>query len=229
MKNPIVEVHNYNSFEFIKPQDAVENQTFFCPDPKCPDPEKKLFLRRSSLGKKFFTHRVGNEHEIHPKTLLHKMVVSQFKKISKFHLPKPISDKTEIEIDHKKSIVEFRGIEGEAPDIFLVDKDGFECFLEVTISFPIDNNKLNAAKKRKLPLVEINIEKFFYENEENINDIDFLTDHASKLIKSASSKVVYNPLGKENIKQAISTKSVIGGAVLLGAAGIATYLSFKNR
>jgi hypothetical protein len=228
MKNPIAELHKYNSFEFIKPQDAVENQSFFCPDPKCPDPEKKLFLRKSSLKRNFFTHRVGKEHEIHSKTVLHKMVVGQFAKISKFPLPKPINGKTEIEIDHKKSIIDFKGIEGDVPDIFLMGKDGFECFVEVKISFPIDKRKLNAAKKRNIPLIELNFEKFYHENEENLkNNIDLILEHASKLVSGASSKVIINPW--DSIKKPVSTTTVIGGAVLLGAAGLATYLGLKNR
>jgi hypothetical protein len=229
MKNPIAELHQFNSFQFIKPEDAAEAKSFFCPDPHCPDPEKKLYLRKSSLNKKFFAHKIGKEHEIHPKTLLHKMVVGEFGKIQKFRLPQTLNGKSEIEVDHHRSRIDFQGLENEMPDIHLVGKDGIECFVEVTIGVPVNKKKMETAKKKGIPLIEVNIAKFFNENTESLmNDLDFFLMHAALLVKGTSSKVIYNPWEDIKSKSHVSTTAVIGGAVLLGAAGLATYWGLKK-
>jgi hypothetical protein len=230
MKNPVAESNYYNSLEFTKPKDALENIEYFCPDPNCPDPGKKLFLRKSPKDKKYFKHRVGMDHEIHAKTLLHKILVGQFKKIDKFSLPQSIDGKNEVEIDHAKSMIEFKGLEGDVPDIYLEDKDGFKCFIEVTISFPIEKKKMDAVKNLDIPLIEINVKKFFEENGEKLNkNIDFLMNSASELMYS-SAKIVFLPSTAKTAKKTRpNTSTIIGGAVVLGAAGLATYLTLKGK
>jgi hypothetical protein len=230
MKNPIAELYQYNSFQFVKPQDAAEGKSFYCPDPECPDPERKLFLRKSSLDKKYFTHKIGKEHEIHPKTLLHKMVVGEFKKLKTYRLPKIMNGRKEIDIDHHKSTIEFKGLSGDTPDIHLVAKDGFECFVEVAIGFKPNKKKVEEAKKRRLPLIEVNIEKFYSHHKDSLStDINFFINHAPRLVDGPSSKIVYDPWEtKTEAKKHVSTTTMIGGAVLLGAAGLATYFGLKK-
>lgn len=229
MKNLVAEANNYNSFKFIKPQDALENKEYYCPDPQCKDPGRKLYLRKSSLNRKYFAHRVGKEHEIHPKTLLHKLLVGYFTKITSYKLPQIINGKESIDIDHQKSIIDFKGLEGDVPDVLLEDKDGFKCFVEVTLGFPINKKKVDAVKKLNIPLIELNIIQFYAQNKEKLKDnVDFFFEHVPKLVKSPAKAIFLPSDAKTDKKSVKNTSVIIGGAVLLGAAGLATYIGYKT-
>lgn len=234
MKNPLAEVTSPDSLELIKaesPETENAGLTYFCPDPQCLDPERTLLLKRSTRGNKYFSHRAGFDHDIHPKTLLHKMALAEFKAMKKYRLPDGLNGKQWLEIDWAKSMVEFNGIHGDKPDVHLVDKDGFECLIEVTISYSVNDKKFETAKAMDLPLIELNLQRFFIENDENArNNIDSLQYHAPELVGDTSNaQWVFIPERLKSRKNVFSNPAVIGGAVLLGAAGVAAYFSFRHR
>lgn len=234
MKNPVAEVNKPDSLIFVKPDSAAGDDAeivYFCPDPQCLDPDRTLLMKRSNLGNPYFSHRPGYDHDVHPKMLFHKMILAEFKNMKRYVLPERINGKRQIEIDWSKSTVNFNGLDADMPDIRLVDRNGFECFVEATINYPVNDKKLSAAKKHDLPLVELNLYRLFIENDEKSRDhFDFLIFHASEMANDASNaQFVFIPERLKVKKHVFSSPTLIGGAVLLGVAALIAYFSLRDR
>jgi len=232
MKNPVAELNKPDSLLIVKAA-STENEyndiAYYCPDPRCLDPQRVLLLKRSNLGNQYFSHRPGYDHDIHPKTLFHKMVVAEFRNMNRYVLPEGIRGKKKIEIDWSRSTVGFNGLDGDQPDIKLVDKNGFECFIEPTINYPVNDKKLNTAVRLDIPLIELNLYRLFMESEEKNRDhFDFLVFHASEMANDPSNaRYLFIPERYKSPKRALSTLAIAGGAALAAAA--MAYFIFRNK
>ena len=235
MKNPIAELDNPDSLKFIKPENADYDNNeinYFCPDNNCLDPERKLNLRKSTLGNLYFSHNAGYDHELHADIILHKLATSEIINSSKFKFPsKSIIGKTnEIFINHSESKANNPVKNEVTPDILLVSNTNDHYYIDINVSSSTNDEKINKAKNENIPLLSIDLQNFYKLNEAKLQqDIDFMLQNVQELVHSNDvKKWTYKPKAEKNFKDYVTKKNVIGAAIVGVAAIITGYFIKKD-
>ena len=235
MKNPIAELDKPDSLKFIKPEDTdYENNEkgYYCPDNACLDPERKLYLKKSTLGNLYFSHGSGFDHELNAENLFHKLVIADIMNRDHFTFPsQSFFDKSNtIEIDHSKSkVIKFEK-KGVNPDIMLVSKNNDQFYIEVNISTPTDNEKIIKAKEENIPFLSLDLRNFYNLNQEKLqNDIDFMLQSVKSLaIENDNKSWIFKPKTEKSLKDFLTKKNMIGAAVFGAVALVAGYFIKKD-
>jgi hypothetical protein len=229
MKNPIAEIGKPDSLDLVKPEDALPEEEYYCPDKNCLDPERKLTLKVSTLNNKYFSHRPSCDHDISPQLLLHKMVVAQLKLLPAILLPKAgfLSQPKLFQINHEKSRIEFNPELQSTPEIMLISDHEEMVYLDVIFNEEISDVKYQAAVQQNVPYLILDLEDFYYDNLEQLNDIDFLQESVPSLLHNQKVKSwQYLPAHNRRLTKKTATQIIAG--TIVGVIGVAGYLLYKS-
>lgn len=230
MKNPIAEIGQPDSLDLVKPEDASPEGEYYCPDKNCLDPERKLTLKVSTLNNKYFSHRASCDHDVSPAMLLHKMVVAQLKLLPSILLPKTnlISQPSLFNINKEKSRIEYNPELNDVPEIMLINDKEEMVYIDVVFDEELSDQKYRAAVQQNIPYLILDLEDFYLDNLDNINDIDFLQEAVPSLLHNQQVKQwQFLPSHLRKFSKNKITKMLAGG--LVGLAGIAGYFIYKNK
>lgn len=187
--NPVAELNRPDSGDIVKPAQTKQGDKLFCPDHDCGDPDRKLFLKHSSLGNPFFSHRPGFSHPIYPQTLLHKLSVKWFEGQTALEIPegrvvdKILTRKT-LNIDPTKTQLEFRQHQSVIPDVIVETEEGFKIAIEIVVSNDVSPEKSILLHELKLPTICIDLSDFYNANKEACRtDIDFIKSNLDRLLQ----------------------------------------------
>jgi hypothetical protein len=194
--NPIAELKFPDSGIIVEPiakeYAKKDVQSFFCPDPKCKDPKRRMFIKKSSLGNIFFSHYGKFSHDIYPETLLHKLAIKWFENKSDFEIPEVKVGSTLIEqqtlsLDPQKTVLEYKGIDTVQPDIYVETTNGFKLAIEIAVTHKVDDDKEKKLSDTNTPTLEIDLERFYLENQERCRvDKGFIEQHLDQLLTDLS-------------------------------------------
>lgn len=204
--NPIAEMDTPDSGLIVSPERAYElknnGHSFFCPDYNCKDPNRILFVKKSSKDTLFFCHKKGCDHPILPETLLHKSAVNWFLKKSEYEIPvNHIQGKEGLQkIDWEKTKLEFRQLEKHIPDVRLITTDGFEFAIEIFVTNDISNEKAKIISEFGLPTLRVDLSDFYnaHRNECRTN-LKFIQQHLDFLMTDINRKMWVLPEDKNSI------------------------------
>jgi hypothetical protein len=189
--NPIAERENPDSGLYCTPEEGklYPIAHFYCIDEGCHDPQRRLFLKKSKLGRYFYSHFGSYQHDISPETLLHKLTIKSFERLTEFQLPSFKDDQSNFYpdqvffIDPEKTVVEFRGLKGVRPDVTLESTSGMKLAVEVFVTNRTKEQKIQRLNDHKLPTIELNLNDFYLRNREQCKtDIIFIKENALILI-----------------------------------------------
>ena len=197
MLNPIAEREEPDSGFYCIPSEAKNypNSRFYCIDENCNDPHRRLFVKRSKLGRYFFCHYGNYQHQISPETLLHKLTIKSFEGVIEFELPSfkdeegnyyPVQT---ISIDSSKTILEFRELKGIRPDVTVTSAGGMQLAIEIFVTNRTKEKKIERLQEHKLPTIEISLKDFYNLNRERCKtDIAFIKENAPALVAELKRK-----------------------------------------
>ena len=202
--NPIAEMNMPDSGLIISPEKAHEIKSnkyaFFCPDYNCKDSQRILFVKMSSKGTCFFSHKSGCEHPIMPETLLHKSAVKWFCEKSAYEIPTNYEYNKEgvQNINQGLTKLEFRQLEKHIPDVVLTTNEGFTFAIEIVVTNDISNEKRKILSSFGLPTLRVNLSKFYEENKAKCRtDLEFILQNIDFLMMDKDRKSWIN--GKKKI------------------------------
>jgi hypothetical protein len=207
--NPIAEREMPDSGLYCIPSDAKNypNSHFYCIDENCNDPQRRLFLKRSKLGRYFYSHYGNYQHEISPETLLHKLTIKSFEGLMEFELPSFKDDEgnyypTQIFfIDPDRTVMEFRELQGIRPDVTITSLGGTQLAIEIFVTNRTKDKKIQRLEDHKLPTIEINLNDFYQTNRERCKtDIIFIKENSPVLVAELKRK---NWLAKPKVDQIV--------------------------
>lgn len=195
--NPIAEVDSPDSGWIVTPEDAIhlkEGHKFYCPDFDCADKERVLFIKRSTNGNLFFSHRHGFGHNIRPETLLHKLAIKWFEGKSEFEIPSYTSQSKKIgqqvvPLDLFETRLEYSQLKQHVPDVKLQTTDGFTFAVEIVVTNDVSSNKLEIIKQFGLPTIRIELTSFYeqYPQECRVNK-EFIESRLTSLLTDIARK-----------------------------------------
>jgi len=192
--NPVAELDQPDSGDIIQPVHAKPGDKLFCPDHDCKDSERVLFLKRSSLGTPFFSHRPGFSHPIYPQTLLHKLAVRWFQGKTTFEIPSGVVGDQRIsrkllQLDPAKTELEFRQYQSVIPDVLVESITGYRLAIEIVVTSDVSFDKSKLLQGHNLPTVCIDLTKFYLANRETCRvDVDFITNNLDALLTDIKNK-----------------------------------------
>ena len=231
--NPVAELDRPDSGNIIIPDQAKLGDKLFCPDYDCKDKERKLFLKHSSLGNAFFSHRPGFSHPIYGQTLLHKLAIEWFSGKTAFEIPSGIvhnvrRDKALLLLDSYKTELEFRQYQNVIPDVIVETLTGFRFAIEIVVTNDVSPEKTILLHESKLPTVCIDLTDFYHTYMEACRaDIDFIKANLDTLLQDiALKRWVRSPSNenKENKKKDGAGEGCLLSLVLLGVITFAIYI-----
>jgi hypothetical protein len=189
--NPIAEREGTDSGLYCIPSEAKNypNSRFYCIDENCNDPQRRLFVKRSKLGRYFFSHYGNYQHDISPETLLHKLTIKSFEGLTEFQIPSfkdgqgNFYPEQMLLIDPNNTVLEFRELKGIRPDVTIVSIRGMQLAVEIFVTNRTKEKKVQRLNEHKLPTVELNLNDFYLKNKEQCKtDVPFIRDNAPKLV-----------------------------------------------
>ena len=195
--NPIAEREHPDSGLYCPPEEAKKypNAHFFCIDENCQDPQRRLFLKKSKLGRYFYSHYGNYQHEISPETLLHKLTIKSFEGLAHFELPAFKDEQGNYYpvqtflIDTKKTVLEFRELHGVRPDVTVTSLSGMVLAIEIFVTNRTKDQKIQRLAEHKLATLEINLNDFYQRNKERCKtDIPFINENAPVLVSELRRK-----------------------------------------
>jgi len=194
--NPIAELEFPDSGKIVEPIEEVYVQKndlkFFCPDPKCKDIQRRMFIKKSNLGNIFFSHYGKFSHDIYPETLLHKLAIKWFENKTEFKIPQvkvgtSLIEQQTLSLNPEKTVLEYKGIDTIKPDIYLETTNGFKLAVEIAVTHKVDDEKERKLNDTSTPTLEIDLEEFYFKNQERCRvDKKFIEQHLDQLLTDHS-------------------------------------------
>lgn len=249
LKNPVAELNYPDSGDLIYAKKAYSGGTYFCPDPNCGDPQRRLFKKRRI--RHFFSHYGDYGHSVSGETLLHKSAIKYFKELDEFELPSINGVVEKIKLNSSATKIEYNGLKNIVPDVKLETIDSRPLFVEIFVTNETKEQKILKIGEYKILTVEINLSGFYKANHEKCrSDIDFIKSKIPELIRDPNLKTwLFNPdiIGDEtnaqseeltdqqesiqkepqSTKELSATETIVIGATMLGI-GLAIFPSLRK-
>ena len=194
LRNPYAERSFPDSGQRVLPEEAIYKLNYYCPDPLCLDPNRRLFLKKRQ--RYFFSHYKGYDHLYSGETLLHKLSIKYFQKLESFEAPSLNGNESFIiKIDTTQTKLEYNGFKNLRPDIKITSIEDDTYFIEIFVTHETKGKKLNELKEYNLPTIEIELNDFYYQHQEQCRiNVEFVRNEVPTLISNiALKKWLYHP------------------------------------
>ncbi len=236
-KNPFAEIVKPDSGEMIFPDQAYEmkakdeNISFYCPENNCTDPDRILFIKKSSLGNVYFSHRQGYEdHTTAPETLLHKLAIKWFEGKSIYEVPlSNFITVSLLNIDADKTVTEYNFLKTIIPDVKLTTTNDFEFAVEIFVTNDISDEKMKLIQNFGLPTLRVDLSDFYKKYKTECRDnIKFVQGSLDFLMTDIKIKKWVFPV-PEKAKEEKSGGNMAWRLLAFLGLGIGVLLFIRNR